>query len=503
MSEGKQRSGIFKFFYIVLSIITFPIFVILFILRHPFWILFLLCLAAGGAAYYPISQGVKPEEVISWYQKKYQDIKFEVVTNAVESGKTDLIPQAIVDEVVKTKQKMEEEKAEAARPKSENYNENISRDKKVEEVKIDLKKRKGGFKKKVATENEKEVDGTFENVSDQKNDEITLDVKTLSAGGLAGVLSEASDENTQQQNVPAPVVQERDENIFGPTFTEKNDEEVREQLEALPQKEDIQAKSEKKEEKALSRDENVVIPQLPSEEKAIPSLLPNKVEEVSVKEEHAVEEVSDGAAVPTLLPQEGNAILSDDALAEETEKKDESLNINQSEGLSPQMQTQQQVQSQPSAVTDENDVPMLLPNTQAVEEEAKADDVEKASQPQSSAVTEENDVQMLLSNTLAVEEEVKVDDVEKTSQSQPSAVTDESDVLMLFPEDDIVEGNETEKAPQPQPTASGGESDVPMLLPNTPTVEGEAKVDETGKASQPQPVDDIFSDEAFEDLKLF
>jgi len=37
MAETKERSGIFKFFYIILTIITFPIFMLLFILRHPFW----------------------------------------------------------------------------------------------------------------------------------------------------------------------------------------------------------------------------------------------------------------------------------------------------------------------------------------------------------------------------------------------------------------------------------------------------------------------------------
>ena len=120
MAEGKKRSGLFRFFYIVLSIITFPIFALLYILKHPLWVLFLLCLIAGGAAYYPMSKGVKLEEVLTWYQDKYEALKFEAVTKAVESGDTGLIPDAVIKEVTETKQKMEEEAAEAARPKSEN-----------------------------------------------------------------------------------------------------------------------------------------------------------------------------------------------------------------------------------------------------------------------------------------------------------------------------------------------------------------------------------------------
>lgn len=40
---------------------------------------------------------------------------------------------------------MEEEKAEAARPKSENYNEKIDRDVKIEQAKEDLKKERKGL----------------------------------------------------------------------------------------------------------------------------------------------------------------------------------------------------------------------------------------------------------------------------------------------------------------------------------------------------------------------
>ena len=222
MSEGKQRSGIFKFFYIVLSVITFPIFVILFILRHPFWILFFLCLIAGGVAYYPISQGVKPANVVAWYQQKYQDLKFEMVTKAVENGETAFIPQAIVDEVVKTKKKMEEEKLEAARPKSENYNENISRDKKVEAIAQDLKKRKSGFKKQNETEGQANEDGgqgasMVSSVQNADDNVVNLDLSENLPEKLdaSGVINNKNDVKNRVENgkkaVVEPMAQMQDE----------------------------------------------------------------------------------------------------------------------------------------------------------------------------------------------------------------------------------------------------------------------------------------------------
>ena len=187
MAEGKKRSGLFRFFYIVLSIITFPIFALLYILKHPLWVLFLLCLIAGGAAYYPMSKGVKLEEVLTWYQDKYEALKFEAVTKAVESGDTGLIPDAIIKEVTETKQKMEEEAAEAARPKSENYNAKLDRDKEADQIKVDFKKRKGGFKKANEPEevNEPEETNEPEAALEQAAAESEPDVAEERAAGAA------------------------------------------------------------------------------------------------------------------------------------------------------------------------------------------------------------------------------------------------------------------------------------------------------------------------------
>ena len=93
--------GIFKFFYVILSVITFPIFAILFILRHPLWLFVILLVLAGGAAYFPISQGVKPDNIVSWYQQKYADIKVQIVSKAANSGSAGYLPQSVLDDVKK------------------------------------------------------------------------------------------------------------------------------------------------------------------------------------------------------------------------------------------------------------------------------------------------------------------------------------------------------------------------------------------------------------------
>lgn len=200
MAEGKKRSGLFRFFYIVLSIITFPIFALLYILKHPLWVLFLLCLIAGGAAYYPMSKGVKLEEVLTWYQDKYEALKFEAVTKAVESGDTGLIPDAIIKEVTETKQKMEEEAAEAARPKSENYNAKLDRDKEADQIKVDFKKRKGGFKKANEPEEANESEATSEQVAAGEPD-VTVEKAVEATESESDIAAEKAVEAADETDV--------------------------------------------------------------------------------------------------------------------------------------------------------------------------------------------------------------------------------------------------------------------------------------------------------------
>ena len=74
MSDEKQRSSLFKFFYIILRVLTFPIYVVLYILKHPMWVLFFVLLGAGIVVYYPMSKGVPTSEIIQWYKNKYAEV---------------------------------------------------------------------------------------------------------------------------------------------------------------------------------------------------------------------------------------------------------------------------------------------------------------------------------------------------------------------------------------------------------------------------------------------
>ena len=178
MSVTRERSTIFKFFYIVLSIITFPIFALIYILKHPFWVLFFLLLIAGGIAYYPMSQGVDISNVVEWYKKKYEDTRLELVNKAIESGKSQYVPKVILDDVKKIKEELEVEKEESLRVKSENYNDKIVRDDEFEEIAVSVKK-KGGFKKKVAEEVKTEEAVTEEVKTEKVAPEVvTEEVKT-------------------------------------------------------------------------------------------------------------------------------------------------------------------------------------------------------------------------------------------------------------------------------------------------------------------------------------
>ncbi len=187
MSDTRERSSIFKFLYIVLSIVTFPIFVVIYICRHPFWVLFFVLLIGGGIVYYPLSKGVEIDKVGEWYKTQYADKKLEIVTKAVESGNGGLVPSAVVEEVKKTKQKLEEEKKESLREKSENYNDKVVRDEKFEEVAVGVRK-KGGFKKKAKPLNSKE---SVKAVIDEG----------VKAGGLGALFKKVEEEKKQNELV--------------------------------------------------------------------------------------------------------------------------------------------------------------------------------------------------------------------------------------------------------------------------------------------------------------
>ena len=131
--------------------------------------------------------------MLTWYQDKYEALKFEAVTKAVESGDTGLIPDAVIKEVTETKQKMEEEAAEAARPKSENYNAKLDRDKEADQIKVDFKKRKGGFKKANEPEETNEPEAASEQVVAAGEPDVAVK-KAVEAGVAAEKAVEAAGE---------------------------------------------------------------------------------------------------------------------------------------------------------------------------------------------------------------------------------------------------------------------------------------------------------------------
>ena len=206
MSEGKQRSSIFKFFYIILRVITFPIYIVIYILRNPLWVLFFVLLGVGVLAYYPMSKGVHSSDIIKWYKDKYIEVKYDVVKTVVEKTDGTLVPESLVNEVKKEQQKIAEEKEEASRFKGENYNTKVVREDEFEDIANTIKKR-GGFKKKnVEVENNAE-----ENVNNTEANAV---------GGLSNILkkietSEAEIEEKTDVEVLKndEVVQSGEENV--------------------------------------------------------------------------------------------------------------------------------------------------------------------------------------------------------------------------------------------------------------------------------------------------
>ncbi len=190
MANNDERSGLFKFFYVMLSIITFPIFAIVYILRHPVLMLFMLLVLAGVLAYFPMKDGVGLSGAVDWYKKKYVDVKYAVVGKATESGGVKFIPQSLLDEAKDIKADMDYKKEEESRVKSELYNEEIIRDKNFDNTAKKIKNR-GGFKMKVEEVQEEVV---IEEVSDV--------VKNAgSVGGLAGLVSKGAQESDEIEKV--------------------------------------------------------------------------------------------------------------------------------------------------------------------------------------------------------------------------------------------------------------------------------------------------------------
>ena len=157
MTEFRERSGIFKFLYIVLSIITFPIFALIYIIKHPKWILFFIVLLGGVLAYFPLKEGENISNIVEWYKKKYDSTRLEIVSKALNSGNEKFIPKKLLVEAQKVQKELELKKIDDTKVKGENFNDKIVRDEEFEDIAVKINK-KGGFKKKGEEEQNKKVD---------------------------------------------------------------------------------------------------------------------------------------------------------------------------------------------------------------------------------------------------------------------------------------------------------------------------------------------------------
>ncbi len=197
MTEGKERSSLFKFLYTFLRIITFPIFAVLYVLKHPLWVMLLLLIAGCLLIYYPMSTGAKLEEVPSWYKNKYSEVKLSVVQTAVEKGHGDMFSEDMLKDLT-------DEVEEQQGLKSENYNDKIARDEALTEKTTGVKKR-GGFKRKGG----EAVSKVAESRAEEPAIEKSADGENIVSGGLEAVLQkkvvpETETEAAEKKEVALP-----------------------------------------------------------------------------------------------------------------------------------------------------------------------------------------------------------------------------------------------------------------------------------------------------------
>lgn len=188
MAEYKERSGLFKFFYIILRVITFPLYAALYILRHPLLVLAIVGVAAGVAVYLPLSEGKTLADAPEWYKNKYVQMRMKAVKNLADSEKAGFLSQEFRNE-------LKQEAEEANRHKGENYNQKVSREDKIEEKTAALKKR-GGFKRRNSKSAAEDTEGV--------NKEDILNQSSGAVGGLASVLKDYKKQDEDVVN-QAPV----------------------------------------------------------------------------------------------------------------------------------------------------------------------------------------------------------------------------------------------------------------------------------------------------------
>lgn len=190
MAEGKERSALFKFLYMFIRIITFPIFAVLYVLKHPLWVLFIVFIGFGVVIYYPLQQGVELKDVTTWYKNRYTETKLNVAHKVAGSGDNGLLSEEALRDL--------QDEVDASKGlKGENYNAKLSRDKEVETKTTELKKR-GGFKRKNMPQSEDLEEDTF-------------GLENVTAGGLEALL-QGNKEKAAESEHDKEVMPEIEEN---------------------------------------------------------------------------------------------------------------------------------------------------------------------------------------------------------------------------------------------------------------------------------------------------
>ena len=211
MSDLRERSGLFKFFYVVLSIITFPIFAIIYIIKHPKWILFFIVLGGGILAYFPLKDGENISNIVEWYKKKYEYASLKIVSKAVEGGNEKFIPQNILVKVKEMQKELKDIELDETKVKGENFNDRIIRDDEFEELAVKLNK-KGGFKQKGETDREAKVEvlveegqkaGGLYELMQKHEEKVESDAKKLEEAAVID-LSLSDEESLDELNKEAP-----------------------------------------------------------------------------------------------------------------------------------------------------------------------------------------------------------------------------------------------------------------------------------------------------------
>jgi hypothetical protein len=253
MSDLRERSGIFKFFYVVLSIITFPIFAIIYIIKHPKWILFFMVLAGGILAYFPLKDGENINNIVEWYKKKYNYASLKIVSKAIEGGNEKFIPQNLLVKAKEMQKELKDIELDETKVKGENFNDRIIRDDEFEELAVKLNK-KGGFKQKGETDREAKVEvlveegqkaGGLYELMQKHEEKVESDAKKLEEAAVIDLslsdeesldeLNKETYENEQVSNennkdvkldVATEVSQHKVEKVVEPNVVEIQNEEL-------------------------------------------------------------------------------------------------------------------------------------------------------------------------------------------------------------------------------------------------------------------------------------